>query len=80
MMSLDIERVIERTRRTLQLQKSEGEKPHSGETSQHAPTQTPCNQPAIADLTHAQTQQGPCRNKHSSWWPGALADPRDQDG
>ena len=32
------------------------EKPHSGETNEHAPTQTPCNQPAIAVLTHAQTQ------------------------
>ena len=28
--------------------KSEREEPHSGETNQHAPTQTPCNQPAIA--------------------------------
>ena len=28
------------------LQKSEREKPHCGETTQHAPTQTPCNQPA----------------------------------
>ena len=26
------------------------------QTNQHAPTQTPCNQPAIAVLTHAQTQ------------------------
>ena len=26
------------------LQKSEREKPHRGETNQHAPTQTPCNQ------------------------------------
>ena len=34
--------------------KSEREKPHSEETSQHAPTQTPCNQPATAVLTHAQ--------------------------
>ena len=39
-----------------ELQKSEREKPHSGETNQHAPTQTPCNQPAIAVLTHAQNQ------------------------
>ena len=39
-----------------QLQKSEREKPHSGETNQHAPTQTLCNQPAIAVLTHAQNQ------------------------
>ena len=34
------------------LQKSEREKPHCGETTQHAPTQTPCNQPAIAIVTH----------------------------
>ena len=38
------------------LQRSEREKPHCGETNQHAPTQTPCNQPAIAVLTHTQTQ------------------------
>ena len=38
-----------------ELQKSEREKPHCGETNQHAPTQTSCNQPAIAVLTHQQT-------------------------
>ena len=38
------------------LQKSEREKPHSGKTKSHSPTKTPCNQPAIAILTHAQTQ------------------------
>ena len=38
------------------VQKSEREKPHCGETNQHAPPQTPCNQPAIAVLPHAQTQ------------------------
>ena len=37
--------------------KSEREKPHCGETNQHAPTQTPCNQTAIAVLTQAQTRQ-----------------------
>ena len=38
------------------LQKSEREKPHSGETTQHASTQTPCNQPAITSVTRVQTQ------------------------
>ena len=38
-----------------ELQKRGREKPHYGETTQHAPTQTPCNQPAIAVLTNAQT-------------------------
>ena len=42
---------------TVELQKSEREKTHCGKTNQHAPTQTPCNQPAIAVLTHARTQQ-----------------------
>ena len=39
------------------LRKSEREKPHGGETNQHAPTQTPCNQPAIAALTHTDSVQ-----------------------
>ena len=38
------------------LQKSEREKPHSGRTKSLSPTKTPCNQPAIAILTHTQTQ------------------------
>ena len=38
------------------LQKSEREKPHCGETTHDAPTQTPCNQPGIAIVTHTQTQ------------------------
>ena len=29
---------------------------HSGKTKSHSPTKSPCNQPAIAILTHAQTQ------------------------
>ena len=37
---------------TMQLQKSEREKPHSGKTKSQSPTKTPCNQPAIAILTH----------------------------
>ena len=40
----------------VQLHKSEREKPHSGKTKNHSPTKTPCNQPAIAILTHAQPQ------------------------
>ena len=40
----------------LWLQQSEREKPPCGEMPQHAPTQTPCNQPAIASVTHVQTQ------------------------
>ena len=43
----------------LHLQKSEREKPQCGETTQHAPTQTPCNQAAIAIVTHVQTQHTP---------------------
>ena len=35
------------------LQKSEREKPHSGKTNSHSPTETPCNQPAIAILTQS---------------------------
>ena len=42
---------------TQESQKSEREKPHGGETNQHAPTQTPCNQPAIAVLTHTDSAQ-----------------------
>ena len=38
------------------LQKSEREKQHSGKTKSQSPTKTPCNQPAIAILTHTQTQ------------------------
>ena len=33
-----------------QLKKCEREKPHSGEPNQHAPTQIPCNQPAIVGV------------------------------
>ena len=36
------------------LQKGEREKPHCGGTNQHALTQIPCSQQAIAFLTHAQ--------------------------
>ena len=35
----------------LHLQKGEREKPHCGETTQHAPTQTPCNQTIYITFT-----------------------------
>ena len=44
-----------------QPQKSEREKPPCGETTQHAPTQTPCNQPATAIVTHVRSCQSPIR-------------------
>ena len=41
------------------LHKSEREKPHCGETTQHAPTQTPCNQLAAASHRDSHTRTDP---------------------
>ena len=46
--------------------KSEWEKPHCGGANQHAPTQTPCNQPAIVVLTLARV------NRQTGWQAGKL--------
>ena len=49
----------------IRIQKSEREKPHSGKTKSQSPTKTPCNQPAIAILTHTHTQ-----HRRSTHLPG----------
>ena len=41
-------------------------KPHCGETNQHSLAQTPCNQPTITVLTHAQFQCTGCYTEKAS--------------
>ena len=42
---------------------------HSGKTKSQSPTKTPCNQPAIAILRHAQTQhrRSTQQSRHQHW-------------